>query len=254
MAPRALAAPKQRSVETAHARVYAALKIALMNGDFVPGQRLVVRQLAERFETSAMPVREALRQFVSDEALFDHPHRGVIVPEATVEVIADLTRVRCTIEGAAAEWAASTVTGAELAAIIAVNQQMNACARNGEAEDYLLFNREFHFSIYKAARSPVFQPIIERLWLRAGPWLNIMRGVATLGRGLDHHAEIIHSLTRGDGQTARRALVADITDAADIMMRAATRPADPPQRSVSNVRSASRTVGTIEREPAVLRR
>ena len=207
--------------DTTHSRVYAGLRSALMNGDFLPGQRLVVRLIAERFETSAMPVREALRQLVSDEALFDHPHRGVIVPEATVEVISDLVRVRCSIEGAASEWAASTITADEIEAIDALNRRMIDCAARGDAANYLCSNREFHFSIYRASRSQVLQPIIERLWLRAGPWLNIMRDVATLGMGLDHHAEILDSLLRGDGTRARKAMVADISDAADIMMRAA---------------------------------
>ena len=221
-------ARRQPPHDTTHGRVYAGLKAALINGDFLPGQRLVVRQIAELFETSAMPVREALRQLVSDEALFDHPHRGVIVPEATVEVIADLTRVRCSIEGAAAEWAASTITERELEAITALNDTMAQCALNRDAANYLAINREFHFSIYKAARSRALQPIIERLWLRAGPWLNIMRDVARLGMGLDHHAEALDSLQRGDGPGARRALVADISDAADIMMRAASRPVPSP--------------------------
>jgi DNA-binding GntR family transcriptional regulator len=217
--------------DTTHGRVYAGLKAALMNGDFQPGQRLVVRQIAERFETSAMPVREALRQFVSDEALFDHPHRGVIVPEATVEVIVDLVRIRCSIEGAAAEWAASTILKAELKAIEAINQQMIDCVSAGDAGNYLIANREFHFAIYMAARSQVLPPIIERLWLRAGPWLNIMREGATIGMGLDHHAKIIDSLRRGDGAEARRALVADISDAADIMLRAASRPSTSADRA-----------------------
>jgi DNA-binding GntR family transcriptional regulator len=223
---------------TTHGRVYAGLKTALMNGDFKPGQRLVVRKLAERFETSAMPVREALRQFVSDEALFDHPHRGVIVPEATVEVISDLVRVRCSVEGAAAEWAASTITTGELEAIGALNDRMKDCVSSGHAADYLLFNRKFHFAIYAAARSQVLLPIIERLWLRAGPWLNIMRDVTTLGLGLDHHAELLDSLYRGDGIRARRALVADISDAADIMMRAASKPAQPVVRAPRSRRAA----------------
>ncbi len=195
-----------------------------MNGDFVPGQRLVVRQLAEQFETSPMPVREALRQLVSDEALFDHPNRGVIVPETSVEIISDLVRVRCAVEGSATEWAASTITRRDLEAIEEVNERMRACATAAAAADYLTLNRQFHFSIYRAARSSVIQPIIERLWLRAGPWLNIMRGEATLGLGLDHHAEILSALRAGNGVAARRALVADITDAADIMLRAASQP------------------------------
>lgn len=215
---------------TAHARVYAALKQALMNGDFLPDQRLVVRQIAERFETSPMPVREALRQLVSDGALFDHPNRGVIVPEATVEIISDLTRARCTVEGAATEWAASTITAAELDAVGELNERMKQCGTVDTAGDYLAFNREFHFSIYRASRSAVMQPMIERLWLRAGPWLNIMRGEATLGLGLDHHADILAALRTGDGRKARAALVADITDAADIMLRAANRQAEAPAR------------------------
>jgi DNA-binding GntR family transcriptional regulator len=221
----------KRSHDTTHSRVYAGLKAALMNGDFLPGQRLVVRRLAEQFETSAMPVREALRQFVSDEALFDHPHRGVIVPEATIGVIADLVRVRCSIEGAATEWAASTITAGELDAIETLNREMIDCAAKGDGANYLTLNREFHFSVYKAARSQVIQLIIERLWLRAGPWLNTMRESATLGMGLDHHHDIIEGLRRGDGVKARRALVADISDAADIMMRAAGVPEIPAARA-----------------------
>jgi len=196
-----------------------------MNGDFVPGQRLVVRQVAETFKTSAMPVREALKQLVSDEALFDHSNRGVIVPEATVEVIADLVRARCTIEGSVTEWAASTISRSELDAIDRLNDAMKACTSVETAGDYLALNRQLHFTIYRAARSPVMQQIIERLWLRAGPWLNIMRGEATLGMGLDHHAELLEALRVGDGAKARRALVADISDAADIILRGASRPA-----------------------------
>ncbi|MBL8581302.1 MAG: GntR family transcriptional regulator [Rhizobiaceae bacterium] len=207
---------------TAHARIQAALRQALMNGDYRPGQRLVVRTIAEQFSTSPMPVREALRQLVSEEALFDHANRGVIVPVATVEVISDLVRVRCSIEGSAAEWAASTVTRAEREAMVEIDDQMKDFAARGAAAGYLALHREFHFALYRAARSPVLLPIIERLWLRAGPWLNIMREEATLGQGLDHHAEILDALERGDGQKARRAVVADISDAADIMLRAAT--------------------------------
>jgi DNA-binding GntR family transcriptional regulator len=237
--------PKAASAQaTAHGRVYAALKQALMNGDFVPGQRLVVRQIAEHFQISPMPVREALKQLVSDDALFDHPNRGVIVPEATVQAISDLVRVRCTIEGSATEWAASTITADELDRIDDLNEQMKACTTVETAVDYLAFNREFHFSIYRASRSGAIQPIIERMWLRAGPWLNIMRGEATLGLGLDYHAEIIAALRAGDGATARRALVADITDAADIMLRGASHN-PPPAPQVRRGRRA--TVGASSR-------
>ncbi|MBL8576391.1 MAG: GntR family transcriptional regulator [Mesorhizobium sp.] len=193
-----------------------------MNGDFLPGQRLVVRQIAEKFRTSAMPVREAFRQLVSDEALFDHPNRGVIVPEATVARISDLVRVRCNVEGTAAEWAATTISEAEIDGLVRLNERMHECVSENVMADYLTVNRRFHFSVYRAARSPVLEQMIEKLWLRAGPFLNVVRPAYI--SGLVHHDEIIDALRRGDGQAARRALVADLTEAADVILRAAASP------------------------------
>ncbi|WP_119300696.1 GntR family transcriptional regulator [Dongia deserti] len=235
---------------TAHERIYESLKAALMNGAFWPGERLVVRDLAERFSTSPMPVREALRRLVSEQALSNHPNRGVIVPPATVESIADLQRVRCSIEGAATEWAAATITAAEIKKLKSLNDRMLACTRQRDPSDYLALNTEFHFTIYKAARSGILIPIIEGLWLQAGPRLNIMRGEATIGMGMDHHQEIVAALLEGDGARARRALVRDISDAADIMLRAAA--ADGGQISMERPRvgrkpASGRKVAAAER-------
>jgi DNA-binding GntR family transcriptional regulator len=208
-------------VVTAHAAIYESLSAGLMNGDFQPGDRLIVRELAERFETSAMPVREALRKLVSDGALYDHPNRGVMVPAIDVAAVADLFRVRCAIEGTAAEWAVSTISQAELDAVFQANEAMQACVDTTQVEDYLKLNKTLHFTIYRAARSEGLQTIIERLWLRAGPLLNVMRQEATLATGFDHHAEIIAALQTADGPRARRAIAADISFAGDIIQRAA---------------------------------
>lgn len=204
---------------TTQSQVYRALRQMLMNGDLVPCERLVVRDLAERFKTSATPVREALRQLVSEGALEDSANRGVIVPEVTQDAVRDLVRARCLVEGAAAEWAAASMSGAELVAISAINDEMRRVVQNGTAEDYLILNRAFHFAIYRAARSPVLMPIIERLWLRAGPWLEAMRSEEGIRFGLDHHREIIAALGAGDGVRARNALALDLSDAGEIILR-----------------------------------
>lgn len=212
--------PSQSEVATAHTVIYAELKSALMNGDFMPGDRLIVRELSERFSTSAMPVREALRKLVNDEALYDHPNRGVTVPAADMAGIADLFRVRCAIEGQAAEWAATTISASELDTIHRINDAMKSCVETHEVSQYLALNRKFHFTIYRASRSKVLVPIIERLWLRAGPLLNIMRQEATIQQGLDHHTDILDAIGKGQGLQSRKAMAADIADASDVLQRA----------------------------------
>jgi DNA-binding GntR family transcriptional regulator len=204
---------------TAQLHVYAELRKMLMNGRFLPGERLVVRDISERFETSAMPVREALRRLASEDALTDAPNRGVIVPPISVEAVTDLVRVRCMVEGSAAEWAAATMTGAEIAAVNSINERMQADIEGGLTDEFLSLNRDFHFGIYRAARSATLMQVIERLWLRAGPWLNVMRTDETSRFGFGHHTEILAALRAGDGTRARRAVALDLADAGELIVR-----------------------------------
>jgi len=218
---------------TAQTHVYNALRRMLMDGRVEPGERLVVRDLAERFETSAMPVREALRRLVSEDALIDSPNRGVVVPRVTVEAVTDLVRIRCMIEGSAAEWAAATMTGREVAAVVAINDRMEAGIEQGLTDSYLALNRDFHFAIYRAARSDTLMHIIERLWLRAGPWLNVMREDSTIRFGFEHHRGILAALRAGDGQRARQAVALDLSDAGEIILRRVDRAASEDARKKS---------------------
>lgn len=219
----------------AYERAYHSLKRAIMSGDMVPGERLVVAELARRYGTSSMPIRQALHRLVAERALDERPNRGVEVPRLDVAGLMDLRRVRCAVEGQAAQWAAQTINPAELARLRQIQQRMRAIVDVAHAEDYLALNVDFHFTTYRAARSPLLIPLIESLWLRVGPYLNTMRTETTLGLGLDQHDEVLAALERGDGAGARAAVERELSEAAEIMARAlaggvATVPTPPPRR------------------------
>ncbi len=204
----------------AYEQAYHSLKRAIMSGDMMPGERLVVAELARRYGTSSMPIRQALHRLVAERALDERPNRGVEVPKLDVAGLMDLRRVRCAVEGQAAQWAAQTITAAELARLRQIQQRMRAIVDVAQAEDYLALNVDFHFTTYRAARSPLLIPLIESLWLRVGPYLNTMRTETTLGLGLDQHDEVLAALERGDGAAARAAVERELSEAAEIMARA----------------------------------
>lgn len=202
-----------------HEPVYRALREELMRGDIRPGDRMVVRRLSDRFGTSAQPVRQALHRLVAEGAITDEPYRGARVPLRGVDELMDLRRVRCAIEGQAVEWAAARATGDVLERLHGLQSQMRAVQDLAHADSYLVWNYQFHFTVYRAAGSPILIPLIERLWLRAGPYLNSMRTEFTLGQGLDHHDLVIGALARGDGAAARAAVEAELSEAAEVMVR-----------------------------------
>lgn len=201
-----------------HEPVYRALREALMRGDVRPGERMVVKRLSETYGIGALPVRHALQRLAAEGALSDEPYRGARVPIRSVDELLDLRRIRCAIEGQAAAWAAQRVTGEELEQLHALQARMTRVTDAAKAEHYLDWNYRFHFIVYGAARSPLLMPMIERLWLRAGPYLNAMRTEMTLGTGMAAHDRLLDALARGDAEAARRAVEDDISEAAALLV------------------------------------
>jgi DNA-binding GntR family transcriptional regulator len=209
--------------DTLHERVYGELRTALMTGRFLPGQSVTIRALADAFGTSAMPVREALRRLVAEQALEILPNRSVIVPRMTRERLEDLRRVRAAIEGMAAEQAAAHITADELDKLQALLEQMRVKVKQGGTHGYLSQNQDFHFTIYAAARSAVLLPIIESLWLQIGPVLTVISADPKLSAifAEKHHTKALAALRAGDGAGAREAIAGDISEAADYLLELA---------------------------------
>ena len=206
--------------ETLGERVTAELRALLVAGRLAPGEKLSLRRVAEALGVSMMPVREAVSRLAADKALEVLPGRAVRVPVLTLEQFCELTRLRLVVEGFAAEEAARVASDEQIA-VIARHEAIFAVAANADpprSADGVAANRDLHFSIYEAANMPALVEMIERLWLKAGPILNIdmrhepmrLKG----GNAVQAHAALLDALRRRDPAAARTALESDIRVAA----------------------------------------
>lgn len=206
--------------DTVYEKVYQGLREALIVGRFPPGKPLTLRLLSEAFGTSAMPVREALRRLAAERALMILPNRSAMVPPMTPARLEDLRAVRIMIEGEAAARAVTRIEPAERARLTAIMQDMAEAVEGREILRYLALNRDFHFTFYRASRSETLLPIIESLWLQAGPTLHLLLKDIELTEPVasEHHAQAMAALEAGDPEAARRAIAADIDDAANFIL------------------------------------
>ena len=204
------------SRETLHDRVYAELRRSLIHGAFATGEMLRIQELAERLQTSTMPVREALARLVSEQALEALPNRSVRVPLINRERLEDLARARTLIEGQIVALALPNLTAADFARLRQLAGECEAAFRSDDGDRARItseLNHAFHYYIYRAARSPVMIPIIESLWLQSGPYV---QAAATLHEeqrdlpGAHHHWALIEAMERGDEAGAIKALTDDI--------------------------------------------
>jgi DNA-binding GntR family transcriptional regulator len=206
------------------AQVYGVLRELLIAGAFQPGEKLSLRSLAQRLELSVQPVREAVARLIGDEALEVAPNRAVRVPVITAAQFSELTEIRLAIEGFAVAAAARRRTATDMVKIRRLDRQFRRqCgAALPDQEAAVQANHDLHFHVYRAARMPALMPIIEGLWLRIGPVLNLdMRASPErlqMGQAEACHAAMVAGLQAGSARTARLALEKDIRTAAAFIL------------------------------------
>lgn len=195
---------------SSQAVVTARLREAIAQGRFAPGEALKIRDIAQAFGTSTQPVRAAIKQLVTEQALQALPQRSARVPLLSHEKLDDLTRVRIAVEGLAVSLAAERATRADLRELKALLK------RRPQSEDEALAgHRAFHLAVYRLSGSSTLMPIIESLWLQLGPYLRQATRLVR-GQGIEdkHHLALIAALEASDRRAAMRAVEADIRGSA----------------------------------------
>lgn len=206
--------------ETLGERVTGELRSLLVAGRLAPGEKLSLRRVAEALGVSMMPVREAVSRLAADGALEVLPGRAVRVPVLSLAQFRELTRLRLVVEGFAAEEAARQATPADIERIEAFDAAFRqaASADPPDSAAAVAANRDLHFALYEAAAMPSLIEMIERLWLKAGPILNLdMRHEPRRlegGSAMQAHARLLEAVRRRNAPAARAALEDDIAAAA----------------------------------------
>ena len=155
-------------------QAYQKLRHALMTGALLPEQVLTVRGVAEDFGVSLTPVREAVQRLVVEHGLEVVNGRTIRVPRLGVETYREILKIRMELECLAAKEAAPRISHDEIERLEAVMQAHLAAIQAGDAHQTLMRNSDFHLSIYRASGQPILIRIIESLWLRVGPTLNLL--------------------------------------------------------------------------------
>jgi DNA-binding GntR family transcriptional regulator len=158
-----------------------------------PGTPLRQRDLAEQFDVSYTPVREALRRLESEGLVVADVHRGATVARTESDELEENYRILAALEALAGSLAVTKMTDNDIAEIEALYQQVAACQPDDEGPAEL--NREFHFRIYECARSPMLLLLMRLLW-RSFP-LGPQAGRPHV-ESVRQHAHLVKALKRRD--------------------------------------------------------
>jgi DNA-binding GntR family transcriptional regulator len=180
---------------TAQDLVLTSLREAILAGVLSPGARLRQEELADRFGTSRIPVREALRALEYEGLVTSEPNRGFTVTELDADDVEEVYDLRIVLESHAVRVALPLLTDEDIAELDDLFAQMTNAA---SPDEQLAARERFYIRLYSVSGRPRLVGLIARLRQEVARSLRW----PTLQHAPSHHDAFYEAIKMGDADRA----------------------------------------------------
>lgn len=179
----------------------------IMRGLFAQGERLNEQRLAQEFNVSRTPLREAL-QLLSSSGLVRLEHRrGAFVHYPSLEELIEMFEFMADVEVLCGRYAARRIDQDTLHQLGRTLDDCQAAADADDVDAYYDANRRFHRTIYAASGNSFLASEAERLLSRLAPFRRTqLRARGRIQQSLAEHRAIHAALAARDPEAAAAAL------------------------------------------------
>lgn len=161
--------------ENKQQRAYRMIKERIVEKRYVPGQRIVIDQLARELKTSSIPVREAIRQLEAEGLLEYKQNVGPVVLQINEAEYYDSLNLLAVLEGYATALSAENFSPEKILELREKNERMKEALSNFDIITFAKLNIEFHDLIYEECPNKMVVTTIRNLWKR----LDSIRGIGS---------------------------------------------------------------------------
>ncbi|AOI61083.1 GntR family transcriptional regulator [Burkholderia diffusa] len=197
--------------------VAASLREMIINGELQAGERLVERDLAERFGISRIPMREAIQRLEREGLLDIFRNRGAVVRMLSASDVQEIYDMRTLLEGDAIYRSVKRLDGETLVRAELVHRllgESNVPRRQGE------LNREFHALLYSCCGNERQLKAIAELRSQVERYERLQATLLADTPSFQiEHEEILQACRDRNARGARAMTVAHLDSARRIVMR-----------------------------------
>jgi DNA-binding GntR family transcriptional regulator len=181
-----------------------ALRLAISAGELAPGLQLRQDELAERFGTSRIPVREALRQLEAEGFVTFLPNRGAVVSDLSIDEVIELLEIRIALECHALRLAIPAMGEIDLDDAKSILQSYD---KEPDPAKWGGLNWDFHETLYAPCGRPRLLAMIEANYGHVGRFTRTLVSRATgKDRPQREHYQLLELCRDGEVEKAVRLL------------------------------------------------
>jgi DNA-binding GntR family transcriptional regulator len=180
-----------------------ALRERILRGEFKEGDQLRQEAIAEEYDVSRMPVREALRQLEASGLVMLRTHKGAVVTVLPLEQIGELFDLRAVLECEILAHAVARMTDADFAGPATSLKRLSEAYRRADMQEYGALNWEFHRGLYAPANRVQTMATIQAINLRTDRYIRLhLLLTGALEEAEIDHREILRLCQERDTQGA----------------------------------------------------
>jgi len=183
--------------------VYVLLEEAIIQGQLPPGTHLQAEAIAEQFEMSRIPVREALRALHAHGWVVIRPRRGAFVRQQSETEASELFQVRAVLEAQAARWGAGQRTPEQLVVLSRLVEAGTRAARSNDLHQMSSLNTEFHAQLALCAQNAILAELLVSISKRIQWYFSAVatnRGIASW----QEHKQMVDALRAREADRAAK--------------------------------------------------
>lgn len=174
----------------------------IIYGRLPAGQRVSQQQLCERYGTSRMPVRDALRHLTLEGFFKDDGSGHSVVAPFSRSDIEDIYLIEGMLHGLAIRRIVERGNPSELAELQDLHKKMVAAEEAGRPDEMADLNWRFHRRINQLARSPKLIAVLRTHSLSI-PRDYLLEFPQWIPRANEEHGELLQVMRRGDADLAQ---------------------------------------------------
>lgn len=150
------------------------LRERILKGQIAGGEALTQQGVAEEFQVSRIPVREAFLMLQAEGLIELLPHKGAYVVELSVKKITELFELRSLLEVSLLKAAIPNMTETDITKAEQVLVTFNTALDNGESiERWSEYNQMFHDILYAPSRKAETLSLVDILNVRCARYVRM---------------------------------------------------------------------------------
>ncbi len=189
----------QKKYRTKRDMIFASLKAEILSGEQKPRARLLISEVAFRYQVSEIPVREALQALVQ-EGLVNSTGAGFEITPLSKQDIKEIWQIRISLECLASRLAVQNISNKQIDMLEEMIDQAGPYVEAGNLDAYWKENRRFHLKIYELGENSRLLHMLNDLYDFSRRYPSWYTKKEELENSVREHREILEAFRKRDEQ------------------------------------------------------